>query len=394
MLTKMTRQKSLGFLVMRTAGFAMMSIDISSSLLFMTCKNRISMSSSRAASKLSLLSSISRAKESTTTTTTTSVVMMMRMSTAAAAADTESSTSNSPIPSDAAVPKKKQERNFVFGYGSLMCDQSRSLTNPTLGIATATADGDKVAGTLPVTIHNVQRVWSARTKTGWTAVGVRFEQDWNCTGVLMEVTADELTELDKREASYTRHPLCLDHIEQVSFLNPQEFYNDHHPVFDAKEENNSTSNNETTHIKVWIYTQRDAIFADSSHPIPQSYVDIILRGCLKISKDFAKSFIETTYHWDHHHDNDDHVHYYFVNDREIPIYPKADPEFSNEHCNQRIIDQLLQEYIPNVMANRVDYDPLHHLEALSDALEQDKAHPRAIKHIVTILKKATRNKTV
>lgn len=331
------------------------------------------------------------------------------MMSAAAAAEAESTSTSLLLPTTSAsaaeevkavgkqqqqqtqlIIKEEDERNFIFGYGSLICDQSRSLSNPTLG------DSNKAA--LPVTIHHVQRIWSARTKNGWTAVGVHFENGKNCTGVLIEVTAEELADLDKREASYNRRPICLGHIEQVSFLNQQEFYNDHNPVFDAKESNINEDQNKAADdkqqrvaiVKVWIYTQRDAILADSSHPILQSYVDIILRGCLKISKDFAKSFIETTHGWCGY---DDDMHYYFVNDREVPIYPKADPVFSNEHGNKRIIDQLLQEHIPDVMEDRVDYDPLHHLEALSDALEEDKAHPKAIKHVVKqIIKAAAKSK--
>jgi hypothetical protein len=367
---KMTRQQRLGFLMI--AGVFAMAIDTCTSLPFLQFKNA-------------------------GTTTTTTIVMIM----------------NGDHQDD------KKERNFVFGYGSLICDESRSLSIPTTtlgrggggggGRATAAAAA-AVLPPLPVTIHHVQRVWSARTKNGWTAVGVRFQNNQNCTGVLIEVTVDELADLDQREASYIRSPLRLDAIEQVSFLNRKEFYSDTHPVFDAKqglyEEEQTKAVTaaaavpDEQRVKVWIYTQRDAILADSSHPIPQSYVDVILRGCLKISQDFAKSFIETTYGWDHHHrdsegdgDADDDVHHYhFVDDREVSIYPKADPEYSTAH-GKRIIDQLLQQHVPHAMEDRVEYDPLNHLEALSDALQVQKAHPKAIKHIVKIIKEATKRKS-
>jgi hypothetical protein len=365
----MARQRRLGFLMIVGVFFAL-AIDTSSSLSFLLFRKYA--------------------------TRTTSTVIMSRKD----------------------GPDDVKVRNFVFGYGSLICDESRALSIPTLhdgvgsGGRRARAAAAAVAlPPLPVTIHHVQRVWSARTKNGWTAVGVRFENDQNCTGVLIEVTADELANLDQREASYDRSPLRLDSIDQVSFLNQQQFYSDNHPVFDIQRGLNEEEQTKTVtaaataaaasdeqRVMVWIYTQRDAILADSSHPIPQSYVDVILRGCLKISKDFAKSFIETTHGWDHHHgivgdgDDDSAVHQCrFVDDREIPIYPKADPEYSNAH-GKHIIDELLEEHMTHAIKGRVAYDPLNHLLALSDALENQRANPRAIKHIVHIVKEAAKRK--
>jgi len=55
----------------------------------------------------------------------------------------------------------KKVHHFVFGYGSLICPESRSITNP--GLA-----GKEP---LPVVIQDVERVWSARTSSGYTAMG-------------------------------------------------------------------------------------------------------------------------------------------------------------------------------------------------------------------------------
>lgn len=41
-----------------------------------------------------------------------------------------------------------------------------------------------------------------------------------------------------------------------------------------------------------------------SHPIVQTSVDTILRGCLEISEDFAVAFLETVKGW-HSEENDD-----------------------------------------------------------------------------------------
>lgn len=261
--------------------------------------------------------------------------------------------------------RRKKAHNYVFGYGSLICPESRSITNPNLINKEP----------LPVVIQDVERVWSARTSSGYTAMGVRFRKGAECTGVLLEVAADELADLDRREANYDRLPIQLDNIDQVPFLDEDEFYEDDHPVFEAQDDSNEVLDDKN--VKVWIYMQSQPIHADPSHPIPQSYVDIIIRGCLTISEDFARSFIETTHGWNHEEDH-------WVDDRELPIYKRADPEYSNEHGEK--IDNLLEEHIEEQIEERVQYDPVEHLEKLADALEDDKAHPKAIKHIVERVK--------
>jgi hypothetical protein len=272
------------------------------------------------------------------------------------------------LTTSAKPPHRKKQHHFVFGYGSLICEKSRSITNPTLA--------DKEA--LPVVIQDVERVWSARTKTGYTAMGVRFSKNTECTGVLIEVTEEELADLDKREANYDRRPIHLENIDQVPFLEEEDFYEDDHPVFEAKEGDDKHHN-----VRVWIYIQRDPIPADPSHPIPQSYVDIIIRGCLTISEEFARSVIDTTAGWTNKEDH-------WVDDREVPIYKRADLEYSNQHADT--IDQLMKDQNPEAYEERVEYDPLDHLEALAEALEDDKAHPSSISHVVKQVKKEAARK--
>lgn len=280
----------------------------------------------------------------------------------AAATTDPTNTTATPSPPFAGKPRKKKVKHYIFGYGSLICPESRSITNP--GLAHKEP--------LPVTVQNVERVWSARTSSGYTAMGVRWSEGAECTGILIEVSPQELKDLDKREANYNRRPIQLDNVDQVPFLDEDEFYEDDHPVFDAKESDEDDDN-----VKVWIYMQKDPMEADPSHPIPQSYVDIIIRGCLTISEDFARSFIENTHGWEHEEEH-------WVDDRDIPIYKRADSEYSNK--NAEMIDTLLEEQRPDEFEERVQYDPMEHLEALADALEEDKAHPRAIKHIVKQMK--------
>ncbi len=263
--------------------------------------------------------------------------------------------------------KARRTRHFVFGYGSLMNPDSRAKTNPTL----ADQDG------LPVLVRDVERIWSARTTTGYTAMGVRIRKGADCTGVLLEVNKAELEDLDRRELSYVRVEVHLDNVDQVPFLNEEEFYETEQAetLFDAKENEGN--------VRVWVYIQKEPIPADSSHPIPQSYVDVILSGCLTISEDFARSFIQTTKGWQQNEDA-------FVDDRDQPIYVRANSLQSEKDAG--VIDQLLEEQKPKTMEQRIDYDPETHLELLKEAYEDDLAHPRAIKRAEARVESLTKTK--
>ena len=97
-------------------------------------------------------------------------------------------------------------KHFIFGYGSLICPQSRAVTAPTL---TSVAE--------PVVIHGIERTWSARvTKDpsnsngsrdhieGWTPMGVRVKRGTKCNGVLICVDEEELERFDIREGKKRR----------------------------------------------------------------------------------------------------------------------------------------------------------------------------------------------
>lgn len=232
-------------------------------------------------------------------------------------------------------------RHFIFGYGSLICPMSREITCPSLGTQVAA----------PVTLNNVERTWSARTKSGYTAMGVRFRKRAKCTGVLLEVNSRELAQMDIREKAYDRRPIDLRFVEKVPYLGESTDSEDDgdHVVFQEKHH---------TKLNVWIYVQKEASPPAVSHPIPQSYVDIIMRGCLSISPDFARSFIETTSGWHASHANVAH----WIDDRANPIYIRADPEYSSMEGSY--IDELLEECIPDAFEQRVEYDAFTHKSTL------------------------------
>ncbi len=107
--------------------------------------------------------------------------------------------------------------------------------------------------------------------------------------------------------------------------------------------------------------------AERAFPISQSYVDIILRGCLSISRDFARRFLETTHGWEHGECLDQNTkdntnaggefgdstlsRYIWVNDRHAPIYYRADFEYSLVKGKE--IDELIQEHRPHALKLRV-----------------------------------------
>lgn len=226
-----------------------------------------------------------------------------------------------------AVPDVKPY-HFVFSYGSLICKKSRIITAPTL------ADKDAI----PVQIQGVERIWAKRTQRGMTAMGVRFKKGSVCTGVLLPVTEEELVRFDGRENGYDRYQIPLDNVEEVPFLAKKKHYEkmdyEHadvvFPESNVLAENEEVKEKTTTAVTttkgtasskntittvtttttttttittsvgdnngaehkvfIWIYIQRYDIPADEEFPIAQSYVDIILRGCMGISKEFCSIF--------------------------------------------------------------------------------------------------------
>lgn len=329
-----------------------------------------------------------------------------------------------------ALPQFKPQ-HFVFAYGSLICKKSRAISAPTL------ADKDAI----PVQIQDVERIWAKRTKRGMTAMGVRFRKGAICTGVVLPVTEAELARFDNREVGYDRYQIPLEDVDEVPFLADKDHYEemdyehaekifvdtenddaDNNVDDKDKQDKSSTATNTTASAKysttkeatgfsngtalddsagaenrvfVWIYVQRYDAPADEDFPIAQSYVDIIMRGCMGISKEFARSFIETTKGWSPEDiygegeeddeisdsDNEDDEKEgpnsksdgaavdgeekeattgvvgpsteegaTWVDDREDPIYMRADVEYSEKKAD--VIDAILEDHVPEELDNR------------------------------------------
>jgi hypothetical protein len=186
-------------------------------------------------------------------------------------------------------------RNYLFGYGSLISKQSRHKTAET-------------GAAVPVTIQGFQRAWNLISrKMEITGVGVLPQKDSICNGILVEVEENQLPLIDKREMegsdnNYERLEIYQDQIIQGEILNKS---------------------------KMWIYVVKQPLIPTLEYPIAQSYLDVILTGCLEYGDFFANQFIQLTSGWEYH----------WINDRNCPRYERA---LSLSETQASKIDKLLK----------------------------------------------------
>lgn len=153
-------------------------------------------------------------------------------------------------------------KNFIFGYGSLICPQSRAITAPTLSNSTAE----------PVVVKHIERTWSASPRAfygrqahsglenntpttsvrGMTPVGVRFRRGAVCNGVLICVDEEELFRFDKRELGYSRQRIDVAdihrHVDSELLINESMSL---WPTESTDTENNDESSSSREKIDTW-----------------------------------------------------------------------------------------------------------------------------------------------
>ena len=192
----------------------------------------------------------------------------------------------------------KMSSSFIFGYGSLICPSSRVLTG-SLGPGVAC----KITG--------FSRSWSARVRD-CTAVGVNADESGSVWGVVCRVEGnvpEEIKRFDAREAGYDRVRVQKEHISV--------FDGCVNPVGDDDE--------------VFVYVGKTSALANEENPILQSYVDVIVKGCLETGGvEFARGFIETTRGFEGT----------WFNDRATPKYVRSETEWSEK--NKDTVDSLLE----------------------------------------------------
>ena len=192
---------------------------------------------------------------------------------------------------------------YIFGYGSLICADSRSRTG--------------VSGpAFPIELNGIARKWSMHSPE-WeaTAVSAHLESNAVCNGVFFEVDDGNLAKFDAREQGYDRVEIDWARVSSLS---------------------RKTLPIEGT---LWAYVGKHNNQPCATKPIMQSYVDVILNGCLDYGPEFTQQFINTTERWQN-----------LVNDRQNPFYPR--PLKSTHLLDQ--IDQLLEKHLPDVWKSRVN----------------------------------------
>ncbi len=183
------------------------------------------------------------------------------------------------------------KKNYLFGYGSLISEDSRRRTGLT---------GESFI----VRVSDYKRSWNVLIPEEKTVgLGVEKKLGYSCNGVIFEIDKKELPKFDERETNnYERTNIS---IEQIEFL-----------------ENKSIKEGE-----IWVYVTKNKGEPNEKFSIQQSYIDVVLTGCLEVNKEFALEFMRTTYDWK-----------FIENDRANPKYARAlnKLKFKNE------IDKLIE----------------------------------------------------
>lgn len=191
--------------------------------------------------------------------------------------------------------------HYIFGYGSLICQDSRSRTGIT---------GDAQ----PIEVRGIQRKWSMHSPE-WpaTAVSAHHSLDHLSNGVCFAVDEANLPKFDAREQGYDRIRLPW---PDVRSLDDQAL---------------------PTDGILWAYVGHHSGEPTPARPIMQSYLDVILNGCLDYGGTFTQRFTQTTELWQH-----------LVDDRDNPQYPR--PLKSPER--HQVIDQVLTSHLPDLIRRR------------------------------------------
>jgi hypothetical protein len=121
-----------------------------------------------------------------------------------------------------------------------------------------------------------------------TALGVVRQEKAVTNGILVSIPEMELPLFDQREVGYAR--TMLDNARILGL--------------DRQEVPEGSS---------WVYIPTEPGTPSEDCPIAQSYVDVVLTGCLEFGDSFAAEFVRTTMNW----------HYPWIDDRSAPRYVRA-----------------------------------------------------------------------
>lgn len=207
-------------------------------------------------------------------------------------------------------PVNGKEPNYVIGYGSLMQTRSKEQTWGDTG------------PNLPIILRGFERRWNARGRNpgvNTTYVGVARVAGARMAASLFRVLdPTAFRSGDRRENVYCRVAVVPSEVEMLD------------------------GTDTPRRGKIWIYLPQKASDDPpaADYPIIQTYVDLILSGCIELSRlvvdrerDFVADCVTTTKGWS----------VYWVNDRPNPRRPDNGPLV-------RRIDGLLKRLLPKEFA--------------------------------------------
>lgn len=208
------------------------------------------------------------------------------------------------------------ERSYVFGYGSLISKESRLRSG-------LRGDGEVAV------LHGYSRAWNVvADDLRMTALGIKKQVNGSVPGLLLIASDEDLAELDGRESIgpgglYDR---VLLHAEDLKCEN--QYWRDELPC--------------------WTYVTRAPRSPSVAFPVAQSYVDVVLAGCLEVGLEFARQFVLTTTGWDKA----------WVNDRHQPRYPRHASLISHWRDIDQLLASVIEYRIPQSGASDLPGDEL------------------------------------
>jgi hypothetical protein len=203
--------------------------------------------------------------------------------------------------------------DYIFGYGSLVSRYSRQHYSKILSEATV------------ATVKGWCRSWCVSyPDEGATYAGALRDDMGLLNGVL--IATDIGGAIADRERGY-----------QFTRLNNDDLFVDNLGGSEERggeQEKDSLGLSIAPQDRIWICETLQVGVASEENPLPQSYVDTCMSGCLESKGiDGAIEFIQQTRGWDCVWLNDRHLEY-------TPRYPRYTP-ISTEHA--ALIDSLLEQ---------------------------------------------------
>jgi|SaaInlStandDraft_6_1057023.scaffolds.fasta_scaffold100351_2 hypothetical protein len=214
--------------------------------------------------------------------------------------------------------------SFIFGYGSLISEDSRART------------GDSGAS-YPCRLSGFKRGWAyVPSHRKNTSVACWSDSTATVNGIITEIPATELAAFDLREHGYKRVAVS---VEQLHFIGEK--------LADMPDQLRQRG------ASVYIYVVIDKVPFENETPLAQTYIDVILDGCLEISEDFAIEFVTTTEGWNKPYWFDDRLTLRYVrplNYDNLPVgrIEKIDSilhEHVSHHVKRRLVESVSLESI-------------------------------------------------